>query len=300
MSRLYFHAENATAEVWGGEWSWLDSLAKKTALGHLDLQHNGDRLRPLIRSGHELRDGYRTGLGCAITWASWFATSWRVNGDKFIEWRGRPLSCGRISLNTAAAVGSEAFRFAIRIAGQGDIHAWVDGPDRAWAASLIEEGLEVGFLRRRVQTWDVGWVQVAELLRASDDGPVVMSYSVEDSFPNPKAAGFAPQMPDGWRPGGWAESDWLDDVDDEMRGDYWDEHVSELFGGFDKAGRWRRGIEGLRARPAANLQIQPNGGRFHFGPDLTVFDLLADDRDERIGAAFADYDAALKDGRAEE
>ncbi len=300
MSRLYFHTQDATAQAWGGEWSWLDSLAKKTAIGFLNLHHSGDQLRPLIRSGHELRDGYRTGLGCAITWASWFTTSWNVDGEKLLEWRGRPLSCGRISLNTAAAVGGEAFRFAIRIAGQGDIHAWIDGPDRAWAADLIEEGLEVGFLRRRVQTWDVGWVQVAELLRAFGDGPVVMSYSAEEGFPNPRVAGFAPPMPEGWRPDGWSESDWLDEVDDEVRGSYWEEHVWRLWGEFDRAEQWRRGIEGLRARPAANLQMQPGGGRFHFGPAVTVFDLLADDRDARLEAAFADYDAALNDGRAEE
>jgi hypothetical protein len=140
LSRLYFQTESDTAEVWGGEFSWLDLLAKKTALGFLDPQHNGDELRPLIRPTHELRDGYRTGLGCAVDWAMWFATSWRVNGEKFLEWRGQPLSCSRISLNTAAAIGGEAFRFALRIAGQGDIHAWVDGPARTWAAGLLGGG----------------------------------------------------------------------------------------------------------------------------------------------------------------
>lgn len=299
MSRLYFHTEHDTAEVWGGEWSWLDSLAKKTALGFLDPQHNDELLRPLIKSSNDLRDGYRTGLGCMNDWSSWFATSWRVGGDDFLEWRGRPLSCSRISLNTAAAVGGEAFRFALRIAGQGDIHAWIDGPDRAWAAGLIDEGLEVGFLRRRVQTWDVGWGGVTELLRASDDGAVVASYSVEGGFPSPKVAGFSPPMPDGWRREGWTEQEWAEIDTDEYRAEYWDERVWELWDEFDKPEQWRRGLDGLRARPTANLRIQPNGGRFHFGPALTVFDLLAEDRDARFEAAFADYDAALGDGRAE-
>lgn len=297
MSALYFHTEDTTAHVWGGEWSWLDGLAKKTALGFLNLQHEQDKLRPLIKPTHELRDGYRTGLGCANNWASWFATSWRVNGDDFLEWRGRPLSCSRISLNTAAAVGGEAFRFAIRLAGQGDIHCWIDGPDRAWAAVLIDEGLDAGFLRRCTANGiDIGWAVVADLLRASDEGAVVCSYSVEDGFPGPKAAGFAPPMPEGWRPDGWSRQEW---AEIDYQADYWDEHVWELWGEFDKPEQWRRALDGLKARPAANLQIRPGGGRFHFGPDLTVFDLLADDQDARIGAAFADYDSAVSDGRAE-
>lgn len=299
MSALHFHTEDTTAHVWGGEWSWLDGLAKKTSLGFLNPQHNHETLRPLIRDGHELRDGYQTGLGCVVTWASWFGTSWRVDGDRFIEWRGRPLSCSRISLNTAAAVGGEAFRFAIRLAGQGDIHCWIDGPDRAWAADLIDEGLEVGYLRRQPapsNPVDIGWGGVADLLRASDDGAVVCSYSVEGGFPSPKAAGFKPPMPDGWRPDGWSEREW---AGIDYQNEYWDEHVWELWGEFGKAEQWQRALDGLKARPAANLQIQPGGGRFHFGPNLTVFDLLADDRDTRIEAAFADYDAALADGRAE-
>lgn len=299
VSRLYFHTQDSTAEVWGGEFSWLDLLAKKTALGLLDPQHNEERLRPLVRPGHELRDGYRTGLGCTVTWASWFATSWRVDGEKFLEWRGRPLSCSRISLNTAAAVGNEAFRFAARLAGQGDIHCWIDGPDRAWAAELIDEGLDAGFLRRRVRTWDVGWAGVAELLRAADDGPVVCSYSYEDGFPNPKVAGFTPYVPADWLPDGWSLEEW-GQLDDESRAEYRDGRVDELFYALSESERWRLSIEALRGRPAANLQIQPGGGAFHFGPNITVFDLVAEDRDARLEKAFADYYAALVDGRAEE
>ena len=169
---------------------------------------------------------------------------------------------------------------------------------RSGASADLEARIENAVSRTlAADGWHVALSSVAELLRASDDGAVVMSYSVEDGFPNPKVAGFAPTMPDGWRPDGWSEQEW---AEIDYHADYWDERVSELWGEFDTPEQWRRALNGLRARPAANLQIQPNGGRFHFGPNITVFDLLADDRDTRLDAAFADYDAALGDGRAEE
>jgi hypothetical protein len=121
---------------------------------------------------------------------------------------------------------------------------------------------------------------------------------VEDGFPNPQVARFAPDIPTDWRPDGWSVDEW-GEINEESRGEYRDQRVDELFYDQPVAEQWRLSLEALRARPTANLQIQPGGGRFHFGPDLTVFDLLAEDRDVRLAKAFADYDAALGAGRAE-
>jgi hypothetical protein len=101
-----------------------------------------------------------------------------------------------------------------------------------------------------------------------------------------------------WRPPGWSEQEW-GEIDVEYQGEYRDGRVSQLFYDLPEAEQWRLSMEALRDRPAANLQIRPDGGAFHFGPKVTAFDLLADDRDVRLERAFADYDRALEDGRAE-
>jgi hypothetical protein len=122
---------------------------------------------------------------------------------------------------------------------------------------------------------------------------------VEDGFPNPKVARFEPEIPADWRPDGWSLEEW-GEINEEYQAEYRDQCVGELFYDLPEPEQWRLSLDALRGRPAANLQIQPGGGAFHFGPNITVFDLLADDRDARLEAAFADYDAALGDGRAEE
>lgn len=83
-----------------------------------------------------------------------------------------------ISLNTAIAVGNDALRLGARLHGQCEIHCYVEGPNRAWLAGIIEAGRESGFYRE-----SMGWESVCGLLRRRDDSPVVTSYSVTEQFP---------------------------------------------------------------------------------------------------------------------
>jgi len=295
VSTLYFHSEHNKAEVSGAEYHSFRSLVKCAAFGQLDAHDNLDILRELVSPAHRLQTGMPD-----LVWASNFRTSWSVDsGDgRFLQWRGRALNCWWISLNTAVALGGEVLRFAAHLAAQADIHAWVDGPDRAWCAEVIEEGLEVGILRRQLHHHPIGWDGVVELLRTADDGPVVTSYSVEEWFPNPTVAGFRPQIPDGWRPDGWSELEWAE-LDESERDDYRSSRVGELFNDLGDAEQWRFATAALRARASAGLQIRPSEPRFHFGPDISVFDLLSEDRDQRLDAAFAQYDAAFANSKAD-
>jgi hypothetical protein len=88
-----------------------------------------------------------------------------------------------IQLNTALAIGSDPIRFCVRVHGQCECHGYVEGPNRAWLAGVIDEGLLTRALRYETQGYGKGWEDVARLLRVRDDCPVVMSYSVCDSFP---------------------------------------------------------------------------------------------------------------------
>ncbi len=101
-------------------------------------------------------------------------------------------SCFHLALNAAIVAGSDPVRFLARVAGQCERHGYVEGPNRAWLAGIVEEGLACNLLRRvfdgsqyadREDDW-WGWSRLVQLLRASDSEPVVMSYSVENSFPS--------------------------------------------------------------------------------------------------------------------
>ncbi len=110
---------------------------------------------------------------------------------------------------------------AARIAGQAEVHGFCEGIDRAWLAGLIDEGLKSGEFRKNTgyPHREESWEHVTAFLRARDDEPVVMSYSVTDSFPNRRAAGWEPPpgtdlRPD-WAteaPDEWAACDYKDDL----------------------------------------------------------------------------------------
>jgi len=186
-----------------------------------------------------------------------------------------PLRTRDIQLNTALALGSPQVQLAAKINGWCECFAWFDGPDRAWAADIIQDGLDTGLYRRGIPNtdWNVnnqerwhsqGWDDVQALLRATADGPVVMSYSGSDSFPES------------------GESDWDRPTPDDE--DSWDAYY-EAWGELSEATQFDLAMSWLRReRPWA--QITPgNLGTETFGYGVTIYDLYAPDRDERIRAA---------------
>ena len=104
---------------------------------------------------------------------------WMRCGDGTLMVEGEQRLVWSLAMNTAMRFGSDEFHLAARLHGQCELHAYVEGPNRAWFASKIEQGLASSFLRP-----DMGWESVSRLLRRSEDAPVVTSYSVCESFPN--------------------------------------------------------------------------------------------------------------------
>jgi hypothetical protein len=145
------------------------------------------------------------------------------DGDSFVMGGERvdPFTAG---LNTAIALGSDPVRLFARLHGQCEIHCYVEGPNRAWLAGIIEEGRACGLYRD-----DMGWEAVIDLLRSRKDGPVVTSYSVTDSFPNADIGGATSET----------------DVD--------------AFYELPDAEQWARAIDGLRAvRAGRRLELRPD------------------------------------------
>lgn len=239
MSRVYFHTPFRTAELHGAERAWAGQVV--TSLSEGLVRANATRIEPLLPPGHFTRQPSPLGLmGQEAT----FMLAWRTGVD--LHWRGHRLPSWHFALNTAILVGNDPIRFLARLDAQCEIHAWVDGPDRRWLADIIHAGLDGGVYRG-----GMGWDSIIDLLVERDDEPVVMSYSVTDDFPNPYC------------------STRVFDTD-EARDAWWDLPTET---------QWAEGMQWLRAQQSG-LQIAPdNLAAQAFGHRLTVFDLLAEDRD---------------------
>lgn len=303
MSRVYFHSPSGTAELHGSERAYLGGLCNDMALGVLDVgSWHTDRVTDLVDPREYPAPALYDFEG-RQRWRQRVETALRVSDREVLSWRGHPLGAFSLILNTAVVTGSDAVKLGARIHGQCELHAWVDGPNRAWLADVMQQGLDAGVFRSgfwyaatpdgpKDQWSSQGWEKVMELLRSRADEPVVMSYSVCESFPNSTAAGWEPPpMPEGWAPN-WADDDkgraeWERDyADPERREEEYAEAAGDLWYDLPDAEQWRIAMEGLRAS-RDGLELKPdNWQTFRFRHRLSFLDLLASDRDERLAAVF--------------
>lgn len=272
MSRLYFTTEDTEVEVKGWEYHWLRGLADEISSGFLGLRYDAEGWIPLINKNHYMGRDRQVGPA----WGMSFETALHADGgggESLLVWNGHAINGWHLMLNTAVVMGGDAVKLGVRLGSQAEIHAWIDGPDRAWVADIIDRAVTSGVfregLRRQVtpgrnmvtDTADperfslepAGWDKVTELLRSDDKAPVVTWYSISESFPD-----------NGMTDMGY--EDWEDLPSPE---------------------RWRLGMESLRggywSQRYTGLQIKPDDWNdFRFGHKLTVMDLRAPDRDRRI------------------
>lgn len=299
MSRVYWHTRQRTAELHGSERAWLDHVASGPAVAAWDLtQSSGavDRAAEILAMVPEGERGYLhedlmaaqraeesnrlyyeahpVGIGRpdfepARRLVSSLSTSLHVGGLP-LDVAGHRLHTRNVDLNTALVAGSDVVRLAAKIHGSCESHAWIDEPDHEWLAGIIEDGLRAGIFRAGMwveslvggaRMWHTqGWEDLLDLLRTQGVGPVVMSFSVGDSFPNRFIADWqAPaDDPDG--------ATWYDLPDDEQ----WD----LAFAGLQSRRPWAR--------------IGPDTlAEATFGHPVTIYDLFAPDRDRRVEKAVA-------------
>jgi hypothetical protein len=220
---------------------------------------------------------------------------------------GHDLHTTNIGMNTTLTYGSDIIRFAAKIHGWCEIHPWIEGADRAWFADLIDQGLIAGAYRSGLwyvdgpcegnpqdhpdRQWsDQGWESVRDLLRSSSTEPVVLSFSGCDQFPRRTTTTWTPTpLPNDWQPD-WAIDEALTEWEAlseggkehyrlTAQGDQWYE--------LSTGERWAGAMEWLReTQPWANI-TPDNLGTTTFGPGVTITDLFAPDRDDRVRAACA-------------
>lgn len=287
MSRIYFHTPGKTVEVLGPERAHAGLMTDRVGHGAMDVFHNLDRLRELLNPAHDLAQ-HRTS-GEMITWSFWFeqSTGWD-RGTPLLVYAGRPLSSGDLVANTALAVGSDPMRLLTRLHGQCELHGYVEGPNRAWLADIIQAGLDSGVLRKTLNGRDLGWAGVITLLRDRDDEPVVTSYSVTDWFPNKDVADWRPPEGTDLAPAWAAEEpeEWAA-LTEEEQAEYRDDSEADLWSDLPADQRWRLAVDGLRrSNRTMLLEFKPDDwATFRFGHGLTAFDLYEPDWRDRITAA---------------
>lgn len=302
MSRIYWHTRERTAELNGSERYWLESLACGPAEAAWDVDeldrveqvlamvsHDGAHgyLRQALRDAQRAQTGPHGDLFAKATRAiRALRLALRVQGLD-LDVAGHRLRAANIGLNTALVAGSDPVRLAAKVGGWCEFHCWVDGPDRGWLAGIIDDALDAGLYRRALlvknhpadpsgRILSQGWEDVLDLLRESGDGPVVLSHSCTEWFPNHGIADWEPPpMPADYRP----------DLTESDREDYYADEVFDQWDALPVGEQWDQAVVGLkRQRPWA--QLTPGTlATVSFGPPVTVYDLFALDRDERVRAA---------------
>ncbi|HEY7822652.1 MAG TPA: hypothetical protein VIG24_07470 [Acidimicrobiia bacterium] len=255
MSAVTFHAPSGHATLAGSERAWANHIVNSMTLGILDLKgpRRQETLTKLLPQDCYLREiQFRSPNDWAQAFSTWWATDF---GDSPLAVDGEQWDTWTISLNTAVLAGSDPVEWLARLHATCEIHGYVEGEDREWLSEIIEHGLNSRILRR-----DQGWEWVRNLLDMTDDEPVVMSYSVTDSFPDP-----------------WI----LYDIDATADAEEYERQEAAMLAEwealndrqqFEKAMGWLRGQETEHGR----VKLDPDmWGRRGFGHGYSVFDLLA-------------------------
>lgn len=251
MSRIYLHTRERDAEVRGSERAYMGASLNHFFLGCLsDFWYEPERLKVILPSRSYLRNV--EGVRFAESFAAWMAVP--ALEDKAFLVSDESYEIFATVLNTALVAGSDPLKLMARIHGQCETHCYIEGQDRQWLADIIKAGCEERILRG---VHDAGqlitWGNAVHLLEdvASHDhepGPVVFSYSVCDSFPNPNVADWEPPE---------------EDEDDEAWYDLAD------------AERWDRGMAGLRGGKGGERLCPEHWGAFRFSEGTDAFQINA-------------------------
>lgn len=259
MSRLYFHSQSdEVAELRGSERAHASFVVNQIAVGLLNIDgfQREDQLRDWLPQSHYLKHE-RSGR-----FAQSYATAFFVGGDEsLIVKNGKSINTWELALNTALAIGNDTVRFMARLHAQCEIHGYIEGSNRAWIASIIDTGLKSGLYRT-----NQGWDAVTTALRARDTEPMVMSYSVTNSFPNSEVGDWLPEWPEGVEHS-WSALTPDQQTEREIRSEAWYE--------LPRNEQWERSLRTLRAQSHRGLELKPDDWiDYRFGHNLTVWDLF--------------------------
>lgn len=254
MSRLYWHSQtDGTAELLGAEFMHCRLVVTRLAKAML----------PSVDiASHRMTASARETI-FKSDWPNFerdmhlWIDAYESATDPMFVFEDQPIENHYLLLNTALAVGNDVLALFVRIAGQGCLHAYVEGPHREWLAGIIREGLQSGVCRSNIYAHDTdgrrfnptpsGWEDVIKLLLARDSEPVVMSYSVDEGFPDAALCSV--------------------DFNDDASLGYWES--------LPAADQWSASLDALRLRnKKMMLEINPETLRLPFGHCVSLFELF--------------------------
>lgn len=248
MSTVYFRqADGQVAELRGTERHWAAWTIEKMCKAAM----------PAI-STYRTQDEHPIGrlLADKVNWPQWKLSDLLVHmvarEPKILTPMGE-ISGFALLNNTALLLGSDALKVLVHLHAACEVYTWIAGKNRKWFAGMLRRGRAENILRSRQ-----GWEGVIEFLEQTDASPVVLSYSVCDSFPSAYAAGLS--LEEGER------QDW----NEKSFSERWDICMARLV------------AAELADVDGCHLEMKPeNWDRFWFGPRVTIMDLVAAD-DEQV------------------
>lgn len=171
MGAITFESKERSVKVSGSERFYAGYVTERLTSAFLDIEGNKELLLKAVPASHHLRSMEIN----SHQWAKNFELA-LYHGNLKLNINGKNFNGFNLALNTASAVGDDAVKMLARIHAQCEIHGFVSGKNRQWMANIIDNAAIEVFRPNS------GWVEVVELLRESEDGPVVMSYSVTEDF----------------------------------------------------------------------------------------------------------------------
>jgi hypothetical protein len=178
MSRVRFASPTGEATLLAAEHTYAGRLVADLAAGlvRAPLPRPEDDGIVQLMAGGALADRIALGLDSAAAARDSLRYGFLVGRERLFVWQGEELEASAVALNTALRVGGDAVKLLARVHGQSEQNAYVEGPNRAWLAGVVEGGVRSGILRP-----GMGWddptgngAGVASFLRERDDEPVVM------------------------------------------------------------------------------------------------------------------------------
>ncbi len=249
---IYFHSEKGNVTINGTERHWFGYLCNRMLIAILNPGMDEAR-RP-----HPFRKALPVGHYATTSQGSEWTRDIEVmvaSGMDSLVIGGHKTDLYRVALNTTLAIGGDALKFAARVHGQCEIHAFVEGHNRTWLADIVKTGLR----HKNVFRENVGWEAVVELLRSSNEGPVVMSYSVCEQFPSQTVAE---------NEGLWTRPE-TEDKDADQDDWSWCDLPDDK--------KWQLAVKAIRMQEERGYQIElkpENWHTFRFGDGIDAFNVM--------------------------
>jgi hypothetical protein len=271
MTSILFHFDDGeTCQVSGPERAHFAILAEQFSKGIIGLvptyfpssrlhEHLGPFLNPENRLAQQTpgTPEWDSVLGGTLN------TMGFRNGPPPFAWKGKEIGTLSLICNTVLAAGSDPMRLAVKIQFTCEHHGYVMGFHRKWLADLIDEGMEEGIYRKTM-----GWPDLVAKLRSGRSGPVVMSFSGSDPFPDSDIGSWMPPWPEGVP----RNRDELTEEQQKERGSRSQEWYDQSF---DK--QWAISVRGLKAQ-TWNKPIDPTTLRaYRFTHEISLLDLYNQD-----------------------